>query len=302
MFDWVNVLQTAPNAGQIAFWLALFSAFFHAVFGALQKGRNDPLLIRAANDFWFVVLWLPIAIMFVPWPTSYEWLLILGVFPIHTAYKLVLAQAYRAGDYSFIYPVARGSAPFFTAIFALLVFSEQLSVMQWFGVLLISLSIILLGLLALRNSKMNSLMVKKATIFALMTGALITAYSIYDAYGVRNSRNPFIFLAWFYVMDGWLFPLLVMWRRTHYTPIDGYAPLLSHGLIMALFGILSFSAIFIAADIGNVGEVFALRETSVVWAAVIGFIFLKEKMTPLRFLVIVLIAMGAIFIKLGSQL
>ncbi len=300
MTDFFNSLASSPNAANIAFILALISAISHSIFGALQKDQNDPFLVRSAIDFWFCILWLPIGLFVMPWPTAYEWLLIAGLLPIHTAYKAALAMAYRNGDFSFIYPIARGSSPFFTALLGFIIFGDVLHGSQWVGVLIISLSIMAMAIEAVRRNKLDPKMLKAATWFALLTGALITTYSIYDTFGVRESRNPLIFLTWFYVIDGWLFPLIAFLKCKTINPVNGYSKLAWKGFYTSLFGILSFTAIFVASDIGRIGEVFAIRETSVIFAALIGFLFLREKVSPLRFLLIGLIAIGAILIKVGS--
>lgn len=300
MIEYFDALASSPNAANIAFILALISAVSHSVFGALQKDHNDPFLIRAAIDIWFCIIWLPIGLFIMPWPTAYEWLLIAGLFPLHTAYKVTLAMAYRNGDFSFIYPIARGSSPFFTALVGVLVFGDVLHGWQWVGILIISLAIMAMAIEAARRNRLDTNTLRVATMFALLTGALITTYSIYDTFGVRENRSPMIFLTWFYVVDGWLFPLVAYLKRKTVHPVNGYMQLGIKGFYSSLFGILSFTAIFIASDIGKVGEVFAIRETSVVFAALIGFFFLREKVSPLRFVLIGLIAMGAILIKVGS--
>ena len=300
MTEFFNTLASHPNAANIAFALALISAISHSIFGALQKDKNDPFLVRAAIDFWFIMLWLPIGLFFMPWPTAYEWLLIAGLFPIHTAYKTALAMAYRNGDYSFIYPIARGSSPFFTALIGFAIFGDALHGWQWLGIVIISLAIMAMAIEAAKRNNLDPKMLKAATWFALLTGALITTYSLYDTFGVRESRSPMIFLTWFYVIDGWIFPLVAYIKRDSFRPVNGYRPLAWKGFYTSLFGILSFTAIFIASDIGRIGEVFAIRETSVVFAALIGYFFLREKVSPLRFALIGLIALGAILIKVGS--
>ena len=298
--DFISLLSQNPNATKIAIGLAFISAISHAIFGALQKNEDDPFLVRAAIDFWFVTIWLPIAIFILPWPTGYEWLLIAGVLPIHTAYKMALVNAYRYGDYSFIYPIARGSSPFFTAILGYVIFKEELQLLQWIGIVLISGAIITMGIEGIRKNKTGTNALNIAITFALLTGAMITAYSIYDTFGVRESRSPLIFLAWFYIVDGWLFPTIAWGKRKKMRPVKGYYALSKRGLYTSVFGIVSFTAIFVASDFGRVGEIFSIRETSVVFAAIIGAIFLREKVTPLRFVAIAIMAFGAILINIGS--
>ncbi len=298
--EWVLNIEGSAQAGRVAVLLALLSAFCHASFGALQKSSEDPFLIRAGIDFWFFLIWLPIAVFLVPWPTRYEWLLIAGIFPIHTLYKTVLTGAYRNGEFTVIYPIARGSAPMFTGIAAGVFFGEYLTPLQWVGVLLISGMIMSMSWEAMRRVKIDREKLPRAIGFALATGFMIMVYSIYDAHGVRESRSPFIFLAWFYIVDGFLFPILAVTMPRRFPPRTSYARILRRGFIAAPFGIVSFAAVFVASRIGHVGEVTAIRETSVIFAALMGYFFLHEKVTPLRFVLIALIAFGAVLVEVGA--
>ncbi len=293
-------IEGTQRASSIAVVLALVSAICHAVFGALQKSKEDPFLVRAGIDFWFFIIWLPIAIFLVPWPTRYEWLLIAGIFPIHTIYKLVLTGAYRNGDFTVIYPIARGSAPMFTGIAAGFFLGDYLTSIQWLGVILISTMIMSMSWETLRHTQIDREKLPRAIAFALATGFMIMVYMVYDAYGVRESRTPFIFLAWFYIVDGFLFPIIAIVFRKRIVPKTSYPQILRVGLIAAPFGIISFAAAFIASRIGNVAEVSAVRETSVIFAALIGYFVLHEKVTLLRFVLIALIALGVIMIELGA--
>lgn len=298
--NWVLSVEGTPAAGNIAILLAFVSALCHAIFGVLQKTKEDPFLIRAAIDFWFFIIWLPIALLFVPLPNSHEWLLISGIFPIHTLYKLVLTGAYRNGEFTVIYPIARGSAPMFTGLAAGVFFGEYLTPLQWAGVLLISTMIMTMSWESMHRIKVNRDKLPRAIAFAVATGFMIMVYSIYDAHGVRESRSPFTFLAWFYIVDGFLFPLIAIVFANKFVPKTSYSALLTRGLIAAPLGIVSFAAVFVASRIGHVGEVTAIRETSVIFATLMGYFFLREQVTKLRFVLIVLIVIGALLVKIGG--
>ncbi len=298
--DWATSIQGTEIGRHWAIALALISAISHASFGALQKSREDPFLIRAGVDLWFFVIWLPIALFLVPWPTHHEWWLIAGIFPIHTTYKLVLTGAYRNGDFTVIYPIARGSAPMFTALVAGLIFQEKLAPLQWLGVVMISSLIMLMSVESVKRVKLRRENLPRAIGFAVATGFMIMVYSIYDAHGVRESRSPFIFLAWFYVVDGFLFPTIAFVMRKRLVPRTSYPAIIKRGMVAAPLAIISFTAAFLAMRIGKVGEVTAIRETSVIFAAFIGYLFLGEHVSKLRFGLIILIAFGAIFIGVGA--
>lgn len=297
--DW-NLLASSEAARGISIVLAILSAFFHAGFGALQKSKDDPILTRAAIDIWFLIFALPFALFVFPLPTSDEWLLLLALIPIHTIYKLTLAMAYRNGDFTVIYPIARGSSPIFSGLVAGWVFSEYLNGTQWLGVLLISSMILLLAFEAARRSTSTKAELKRAIGFAIATGFTIMVYSIYDTYAIRQHQSPFTFLAWFFVLEGFSLPLISYFWRNQLQPKTSYNHLAKMGFIAAPMGIMSFAAVFIAVRIGHVGEVIALRETSVIFAAIFGLIFLGEKVTWQRLIIIIGIGIGAVLIEVGG--
>ncbi len=97
-----------------------------------------------------------------------------------------------------------------------------------------------------------------------------------------------------------MFPIIAMVFREKFPPRTSYKAILERGLIAAPFGIVSFAAVFVASRIGHVGEVTAIRETSVIFAALIGYFILRERVTPLLFGLIALIACGAVLVELGA--
>jgi uncharacterized membrane protein len=135
---------------------------------------------------------------------------------------------------------------------------------------------------------------------AVMTGLLVAAYTTFDAYGIRATANPFTFLAWFFFIDGLIMPVVALrrWRGMDARP--GIAPLMLRGVIGGGVALLSFGAIMLATRLGNVGEAAVLRETSTVFAALIGWLFLGETVGPRRTALMSLIAIGAIIVEMGG--
>ena len=136
--EWIIAIEGTPAGAQVAMGLALFSAFAHAILGALQKGRHDPWTSRGAIDLWAAVIALPVALFLVPLPDAFLWLVLAGAWAIQTAYKVLMAMAYTRGHYTLVYPIVRGTGPLATIIFAGIVFGEVFSSGQWIGVLLLS--------------------------------------------------------------------------------------------------------------------------------------------------------------------
>ncbi|MEM7545644.1 MAG: DMT family transporter [Pseudomonadota bacterium] len=298
--EWVQGIQGTDHAGRVATALALISALAHAMFGALQKGRNvDPWLIRGAIDIWYFLAALPVALFVFPLPPMELVPVLFGVFAIHTAYKLMLAAAYQRGAFTVVYPVVRGVSPLATVIFAGIVFGETFRWGQWGGVLLLSLAIMALAGVNLSRASLGRETLINALLLAFGTGLFTAGYTTYDAWGIRLAENPFTFLIWFFVVDGFFFPILslILWRRRAVRP--PLMPMLRRGIVGALIALISFGCVMMATRLDKVGEAAALRETSVVFAALIGWLFLKEEVGILRAALMVLIGLGAVLVEFG---
>ncbi|MEL6792190.1 MAG: DMT family transporter [Pseudomonadota bacterium] len=297
---WVLSIEGTEAGGRVAVILALISACAHATFGALQKGKDvNPWLIRGAIDIWYFLIALPVALFVFPLPPLALVPVLFGVFAIHTCYKLLLAGAYQRGAFTVVYPVVRGTSPLATVIFAGIVFGESYRLGQWGGVLLLSLSIMALAAINIRKTSIGRETLINALWLALATGIFTALYTTYDAWGIRISHHAFSFLAWFFVVDGFFFPILstILYRRMAHPP--PLAPMLKRGFVGALIALLSFGCVMMATRLDKVGEAAALRETSVIFAALIGWLFLKEQVGWLRGGLMVLIGLGAVLVEFG---
>ena len=136
-----------------------------------------------------------------------------------------------------------------------------------------------------------------ALVLAIATGLLVAIYTTYDAYGIRATADPFTFLAWFFMFEGMTLPGVAYrrWKRMSDPPALG--PLLFRGFIGAIVAFLSFGSIMLATRLDQVGEAAVLRETSVVFAALIGWLVLRETVGPRRIALMCLIAIGAVIVE-----
>ena len=300
MSDWLISLEGTEAGRQVAMGLALMAAVLHAVFGALQKGRQDPWLSRGAIDFSYGAMAAPLALFVVPWPEPHMWPILAGAFFIHIGYKLMQSWAYTKGAFTVVYPVVRGTGPFFTVIGAYLIFGETFSGLQWLGVLVLMSGILGLAVYNMMFMTSGRDTLGLAMILAVVTGLFVALYTTYDAYGIRATANPFTFLAWFFFIDGLFFPVLAFlrWRSMVHPPAPG--PLMVRGLIGGLVAFASFGSVMLATRLDKVGEAAVLRETSTVFAAVIGWMFLKETVGPRRVALMALIAAGAVIVEMGG--
>jgi drug/metabolite transporter (DMT)-like permease len=300
MSDWLVSIEGTPAGQMLALWLALLAALLHAIFGALQKGRHDPWMSRGAIDASYGLMAAPFALFVVPWPEPHMWLIFLGAFVIHLGYKLLQAQAYTKGAYTVVYPVVRGTGPLFAVIGAYLIFGETFSVTQWIG-----LSVLLAGIFGLALYNLVFLVAERDTLpvalmLAIATGLFVALYTTYDAYGIRATADPFTFLAWFFMIDGITMPVLAALRYRNMVHKPELGPLAVRGVIGGLVAFFSFGSIMLATRLDQVGEAAVLRETSTVFAAIIGWVFLKDTVGPRRIALMSLIALGAVIVEIGG--
>ncbi|MBT8409058.1 MAG: multidrug transporter, partial [Alphaproteobacteria bacterium] len=270
MSAWLISLEGTQSGKTLALVLVLLAALLHAVFGALQKGRHDPWLTRGAIDAVYSAMAAPFALLVVPWPEPYMWPIFALVMLIHVGYKAMQAAAYSFGAYTVVYPVVRGTGPFFAVIGAYLIFGEVFSATQWLG-----LCVLMSGILGLAVYNLQNLTAARATLplalaLAVGTGGFVALYTTYDAYGIRATADPMTFIAWFFFIDGLVFPWIAAWRWRAMTDPPALGPLMGRGAIGAVVAVFSFGSIMLATRLDKVGEAAVLRETSVVFAALIG--------------------------------
>lgn len=299
MGDFIIQIAGTEQGARLASILAITAAFLHAVFGALQKGRHDPWISRAAIDLSYLVLALPVALFLVPWPDPHLWPVLAGAMGIHIAYKIAQAKTYQRGAFTVVYPVVRGSAPLVVVLVAMIVFDERFNAVQWVGLGLLVGGIFGLALNSLRKLKVGRDTLVPALAWALITGVTVAAYTTYDAWGIRLAANPFTFLAWFFVLDGLFMPLL-SWRRLAALPRVEVAPLAARGMIGAVVAFASFGSVMLATRIDDVGRAAVLRETSTVFAALVGWVILGEKVGPRRVALMALIALCAVIVEFAA--
>ncbi len=204
---------------------------------------------------------------------------------IHIAYNLFLIRTYRSGDLGQTYPIARGSSPVIVTLGAAVFAGEHLNAISLAGVLLVSLGIMAL---ALRGRRLNL----GSLPWALATGACIGAYSVSDGLGVRASADQFAYIAWSCMMGSAMTGLLLAARPSvRRVPARGIEALKAGS--SGLASILAYGAVIWAMHLAPMGAVSALRETSVVFAALLGRLFLSETLTLRRVAACVVIACGA---------
>jgi drug/metabolite transporter (DMT)-like permease len=210
------------------------------------------------------------------------------------------AWAYTKGAYTVVYPVVRGTGPLFTVIGAYLIFEESFTLTQWMGV-----GVLMAGIFGLAVYNMVYLVSERDTLntalgLAVLTGLCVAVYTTFDAYGIRATENPFTFLAWFFMIDGLVMPVIAARRYVKMSNPPALGPLMLRGVIGGIVAFFSFGAVMLATRLDKVGEAAVLRETSTVFAAIIGWLVLKETVGPRRVALMALIAAGAVIVEMGG--
>lgn len=270
----------------------LFGALLHASWNALVKSSTDKALDTALIHLLGSLLALPIALA-IGWPAPAAWPFIMASVVIHIGYYSALTGAYRHGDLGLTYPLMRGTAPLLVALSAAITVRETLSPLSWAGVLAVSCGILVLGL------SRHALDSPRAVGFALANAVVIAVYTVVDALGARASGNALQYVVALFVFDGWPFALMVLCRRG-----GGMAwpyarrrwPVASLG---ALASLASYGIALWAMTRAPVATVAALRETSVLFAVVLGTWFLKETLNLRRVAGIAAIAAGVMALRFG---
>ncbi len=300
MSAWLVSIAGTPQGAALATALALLAAFLHAVFGAIQKGRFDPLLNRGAVDASYALMAAPFAFFVVPWPEPHMWPLFAAIIAVHVVYKLIAVAAYRRGAYTVVYPVMRGTGPLFTVIGAFLLFGERFTLTQWMGVLTLLSGIYGLALYNLRTITIDRDTLVPALWLAVLTGLFVAAYTTFDAYGIRATADPFTFLAWFFFFDGLVIPVIASIAYVRLPDPPALGALARRGVVGGLVAVVSFGSIMLATRLDQVGQAAVLRETSTVFAALIGWLMLGERVGPRRLALMGLIAAGAVIVEMGG--
>lgn len=253
----------------------LFGALLHAGWNALIKSGRDAALDTALLRAMGALVALPVLLL-TGWPALAAWPYLIASAVIHVAYYATLAGAYRHGDLGLTYPVMRGSAPVLVALGSATLLGEALSPQGWLGVGGVCAGVLLLGLA--RISAASRERRRTALGFALANAAIIALYTVVDGQGVRASGNAAAYIAALCLLNGAPYLLFVWWRQGErraealaYLRVRWPLALGGATASMASYGIALW-----AMTQAPVALVAALRETSVLFAALLATWLLRE--------------------------
>ena len=270
----------------------LAAALLHAGWNALLKASADKALASIGQALARGLIALVLVPFFAaPAPESWPW--IAGSVIVHVAYFWLLAGAYRWGELSFSYPIMRGSAPAIVALVSVPLFAETLPALELAAVVLICAAVLGFagGAHAAAGTQGNALA------FALGNAAVIATYTLIDAHGVRLSGAPIGYALWFFLGNSIVQLSLGVGGHGHQL----LAYLRRHWIQAALGGVFTIGAYgtaLWAMTQAPVALVATLRETSVVFAALIGALFLGERLTRRRMVATALVFAGLVLLRL----
>lgn len=266
-----------------AFSLVALAALLHAVWNAVLKGADERTLVLASISATHVVMGT-LLLSQSAMPSAESWPYIVASTIIHYAYYAFLFVAYRIGDLSQVYPIARGLAPLLVAVGALLFADENLTLIQWVSVGTISFGI---GALAFTTRGETS---TGAIAAAVATGLMIASYTVVDGIGVRLSGSPFGYAGWLFVLEA---PVIafVLFRRKH-SWNRRTLKTIGLGLLGGFFAATAYGLVLYAKTLAPLAAVSAIRESSVIIAALIGVIVFGERPWPSRIICAVLVGAG----------
>ena len=274
------------------FLAVILAAACHAGWNAIIKLDLEPIVAVSLVALGCGAVTLPL-VPFVGLPARESWPWLAASVVIHLAYYIALAEAYRFGDMSHVYPLARGSAPLMTAIVANFAVGEALGGRGWMAIGLLTSGILLL---TRRPAGGAHALHGRSVAFALTTSVTIMAYSIVDGLGVRASGNALAYSVWLFVLD--TFPMLAFaWWRRPAELVAGVRTKLPHALAGGALSFAAYAIALWAMTKAPIALVAALRETSVLFGAIIAVVWLKEPLIRARVVATLLVIAGAVLLR-----
>jgi len=277
------------------FIIVLVAAVLHASWNAMVKHAGDKHLSMSAVVLGHTPFAL-LAMVFSPIPEMVSWpYIVLGGF-LHLAYQMLLLYSYRIGDLTQVYPIARGAAPLIVTVVSVLVLGVELSGLQLAGILMIAIGIMSLVVVRRHDGSVNH----KAAFMALATGCFIALYSLNDGLGARLAETAFGFFGWQVMVTDVLFVGLMMRLKP-----GTISKLAGSGLKLFVIGgtgsFIAYALVIWAFTQAPIALVTALRETSIVFALIIGVVFLKERLDLVKLASVALSLSGAILLRVAGQ-
>lgn len=277
---------------ELAVALVLSAAVLHATWNAIVKGTRARALVLAAVAGTNATVGL-VLILWAESPLPASWPYIAASSVVHYGYYYFLSLAYKWGDLSRVYPISRGIAPLLVSLGALVFAGEQLSAFGWGGIVLVSAGISILAFF----SRGPSIPDPRSTFAAVATGLIIATYSVIDGVVVRLSGSPFGYMGWLFFTE-FLVSLFVYLRlRPQFTP--EVRATLRVGYLGGFCAVAAYGLVIYANTLAPLGMVSALRESSVIIAALFGVVIFRERPWISRIAAAITVGAGILVLTLA---
>jgi len=267
------------------FFAVLAAALLHASWNAIIKTGGNKQTTMMIFTIWqgliglLVIVWFP-----MPKPEVWPWLLASGI--IHMFYQLFLAYAYEQGDLSRVYPISRGSAPLIVLCIGALFLSDRVSMIEYIGIAVLGLGILLMARGAFTSGESRKLIP-----YALGAATATAGYTLVDGIGARIGGAPVAYVGWILFMSAFFFVPAAIYLKG---PSVAFAPwpVWRKGIIPAAASLVAYGIVVWAMTKAPIALVAALRETSILFAVLIGWLVFGEKLGGLKALAAGLIVCG----------
>ena len=272
--------------------IVLTAAFLHAFWNALVKGSGDKTIVLGLIALGHVVPGVAITVL-APLPGWDALPYIIASTLLHWGYYYFLNLAYQKGDLSLVYPITRGLAPVMVALGAQIWIGESLPVLAWLGILAVSA-----GVMVLSQGIFKTAVPKTSIVAAVIVATLVASYSLVDGIGVRLSDSIMGYIGWLFTAEACvaLFIFKTRWARLRLLPVKTWLL----GFIGGILSATAYALVLYVKTEAPLGVVSALRETSVIFAALIGVIWFGEGPKTSRLLAGVIVGVGTILIGLAG--
>ena len=269
--------------------LIFFAAFLHAIWNIIIKSLNNSLVGIAVKVFFQSIIFFPV-IFFVPTPEGITWFYLIASALLHSLYFILLGVMYNREDLTFIYPIARGCAPVFVTILSFIFLVDVIPLLGVVGILIVSFALMLISL----NNFKTKIDIKIIGI-SVFIAFIISIYTFTDGVGVRSVENSSTFIVWNFFFGGWV--------SIGYVYLTNKQALFSLKIkdlfLITCATIISFSAYAIiiwSMKYEPIGFVSSMRESSIIFASIIGLLILKEKISFIRIISSIMFFLGVAFI------
>lgn len=279
----------------------LAAAVTHAIWNAIAHGIKDQVLAFGLIGAGCIVVAAPL-VVFAPFPLAACWPYLLGSVLIHVLYTLLLMRAYKYGEFGQVYPLARGTSPLVVTVLAAVFAAERPSAPALAGVFVVSGGLAMLVMAGRRGSRSGSVTGgrpgRAALIAAVATGLTISAYTTVDGLGVRQSGSSVAYIGWLMLLQSLCVPAWALIRRREVVRAQSRRVLLT-GVLAGALSVLAYGLVLWAQTRGALAPIAALRETSVVFGAVIGTMVFREPFGRWRIAATVLVVIGVLLLNVA---